>query len=56
MIAGPVDKAERDSRSVFVKNVHYTADKKEIEEHFADCGSIKTISIMKDKFSGQSKG
>lgn len=40
MIAQPLNKGERDARSVFVKNVHYTADKKEIEEHFADCGTI----------------
>jgi len=31
---------DRDSRSVFVKNVHYAANKKEIEEHFSECGEI----------------
>jgi RNA recognition motif-containing protein len=42
---------DRNTRSVFVKNVHYTADKKEIEEHFADCGEIKMITIAMNKMT-----
>lgn len=42
---------DRDSRSVFVKNVHFSAEKKEIEEHFNDCGEIKLITIKTDKMT-----
>ena len=40
---------ERNNRSVFVKNVHFAANKEEIEKHFADCGPINTITILKNK-------
>lgn len=47
---------DRDARSVFVKNVNYNADKKEIEEHFADCGEIKLITICQNKMTHQPLG
>ncbi len=40
---------ERNNRSVFVKNVHFAANKEEIEKHFADCGPINIITILKNK-------
>lgn len=42
----PETEEDRDAKSVFVKNVNYNAEKKEIEEHFADCGEIKLITIL----------
>ena len=42
---------DRDSRSVFVKNVHFSATKPEIEEHFKECGEIKLITIMTNKMT-----
>ena len=47
---------DRDASSVFVKNVHYNAEKKEIEEHFADCGEIKMITVMNNKMTQQPLG
>ena len=47
----PPSEDDRDARSVFVKNVHYSADKKEIEDHFKDCGDIKMITIMSNKMT-----
>ena len=47
---------DRDGRSVFVKNVHYSADKKEIEDHFKDCGEIKLVTIMTNKMTHQPLG
>ena len=47
---------DRNARSVFVKNVHFSADKKEIEEHFADCGEIKMITILTNKMTHQPLG
>ena len=34
VIAPQLSEEDRDARSVFVKNVHYSADKSEITEHF----------------------
>ena len=43
--------AEKDERSVFVKNIHFTCTKLEIEEHFNECGTINLVTILKDKFT-----
>jgi polyadenylate-binding protein 2 len=51
MTAAQASEEDRDSRSVFVKNVHYSADKKEIEEHFKECGEIKLITILNNKMT-----
>ena len=53
MIANAETEDERDKRSVFVRNVHYSATQKEIEEHFVDCGEIKTVTIIKNKTTKQ---
>ena len=50
----PID--DTDDRSVFVKNVDFQTDEAEIREHFKDCGEIKRVTILKDKFSGNPKG
>ena len=48
---------DRDKRSVFVKNVHFSADKKEIEKFFADSDCcVNNITILQDKFTRQPKG
>jgi RNA recognition motif-containing protein len=51
-----IDADDADERSVFVKNVDYSADPNEVKEHFAECGEIKRITIPVDKFSNQPKG
>jgi RNA recognition motif-containing protein len=50
-VAAPLPDEDRDSRSVFVKNVHYAAEKSEIEEHFRDSGEINMITICSNKIS-----
>lgn len=47
---------ERNNRSVFVKNVHFAANQEEIEKHFADCGPINTVTILKNKVTRQPQG
>ena len=47
---------DRDARSVFVKNVHFAADKSEIEEHFRDSGEINLITICCNKMTHQPLG
>jgi RNA recognition motif-containing protein len=48
--------SERKSRSVYVKNVEYDTNPKELEEHFKDCGEISRITIFVDKYTGMAKG
>ncbi|KRX03145.1 hypothetical protein PPERSA_10226 [Pseudocohnilembus persalinus] len=48
--------AKIDARSVYVANVDYNCKDDDIIEHFKDCGDIKRITILKDKFSHQPKG
>ena len=47
---------DADERSIFVKNVDYSADPAELKEHFGECGEVKRITIPVDKFSNQPKG
>ncbi|XP_071488326.1 polyadenylate-binding protein 2-B-like [Diadema setosum] len=50
------EKAEVDSRSVYVGNVDYSATAEELEQHFHGCGSINRVTILCDKFTGHPKG
>ena len=45
-----------DERSIFVKNVHFSATVDDLKEHFSDCGEINRVTIPVDKMSGKSKG
>ncbi|XP_076449721.1 polyadenylate-binding protein 2-like [Babylonia areolata] len=50
------EKIEADSRSIYVGNVDYGATTEELQQHFHNCGSIKRVTIMVNKFNGQPKG
>merc|ERR1712212_1259267 len=50
------DKADTDSRSVYVGNVDYAATATDLEQHFHGCGSVNRVTILCDRFSGQPKG
>ena len=39
---------DRDERSVFVKNVDYSADEASLREHFDCCGKISSVHIRKN--------
>ncbi|EDQ91640.1 uncharacterized protein MONBRDRAFT_3176, partial [Monosiga brevicollis MX1] len=47
---------EVDARSIYVGNVEYAATEEEIQALFKDCGVVKRIKIMRDKFTGHPKG
>ena len=51
MNKGGINEDERDTRSIFVKNVHFRAEKSEIEEEFKACGKVNAITILHDKVS-----
>ena len=56
MNKGGITQNERDERSVFVKNVHFSAQKSDIEEEFKSCGKVNHITIRYDKASGKPLG
>lgn len=41
---------------VYVGNFPYTFDEKKLEELFSSYGEIEEVNVIKDKFSGRSKG
>ncbi|TCD71339.1 hypothetical protein EIP91_011110 [Steccherinum ochraceum] len=50
------DRAQADSRSVFIGNVDYGSTPEEIQQHFQACGTINRVTILCDKFTGHPKG
>lgn len=54
MFIDPGDDA--DERSVFVKNVDYSAEPAELVDHFKECGDVKRVTILYDKVTQQPKG
>jgi len=41
---------EADSRSIYVGSVDYSATPEELQEHFAECGTVNRVTILCDKF------
>lgn len=50
------EKKEIDDRSVYVGNVDYGATSAELEAHFRGCGSVKRVTILRNKSDGRPKG
>lgn len=42
---------DADERSVFVKNVDYSAEPAELKDHFKECGEVKRVTIPVDKLT-----
>ncbi|GIL67251.1 hypothetical protein Vafri_20683 [Volvox africanus] len=53
--AADLEKAEIDSRSIYVGNVDYGCTPEELQQHFAQCGTVNRVTILTDKF-GNPKG
>lgn len=45
-----------DERSVFVRNVDFSADDAQLTEHFKECGEIIRVTIKKDPNTQRSLG
>uniref|UniRef100_A0A0K0DKI0 RRM domain-containing protein n=1 Tax=Angiostrongylus cantonensis TaxID=6313 RepID=A0A0K0DKI0_ANGCA len=56
VILSPEEKAEADSRSVYIGNVDYSVTAEELEKHFHGCGSVARVTILCDKYTGHPKG
>jgi RNA recognition motif-containing protein len=48
---GKEDMDDADERSVFVKNVDYSAEPAELKDHFKECGEVKRVTIPVDKLT-----
>ena len=45
-----------DDRSIFVKNVHFSATVEDLKQHFSDCGEINRVTIPVEKMTNKPKG
>lgn len=45
-----------ESKRLFVGNLPYSSNRKELEELFSDCGPVKASLIIIDRQTGRSKG
>jgi len=55
-VGQPAVQDDPDERSVWVKNVDFSADDAQLTEHFKDCGEIVRVTIKKHPNTGQSLG
>ena len=42
--------------NIYVGNLPYAITEEELNDAFSEFGDVSSVSIIKDKFSGQSKG
>jgi len=42
--------------NIYVGNLPYSITEEDLKDAFAEFGEVSSVSIIKDKFSGQSKG
>ena len=42
--------------NIYVGNLAYSVTEEILRESFEQYGAVRTVNVMKDKFSGQSKG
>merc|ERR1711865_857973 len=53
---GNAEQAEIDARSLYVGQCDYNATPEELQAHFQSCGTINRVTIICDKWTGNSKG
>ena len=49
-------KMERDSRSVYVSNLHFRATEEDVRKVFEEVGTVVSVTILKDHQTGRLKG
>ena len=42
--------------NIYVGNLHYSVTEDDLKDVFSEFGEVSSVNIIKDKFSGQSKG
>merc|ERR1711998_793736 len=53
---GNAEQKEVDQRPLYVGQVDYNATPEELQAHFQSCGTINRVTIICDKWTGNSKG
>ncbi len=41
---------------LFVGNINHTATENDLQDHFASAGTVLSVNIIQDKFTGKSRG
>ncbi|MCI0744752.1 MAG: RNA-binding protein [Verrucomicrobia subdivision 3 bacterium] len=41
---------------LFVGNINHTATENDLQDHFAGAGTVVSVNIIQDKFTGKSRG
>jgi RNA recognition motif-containing protein len=49
-------KSQGDGMNIYVGNLSYDTTEEELEKAFSAFGTVASVSIVKDKFTGQSRG
>jgi len=44
------------AKKLYIGNLSYDTSEEELKEIFAEVGAVESVSIIKDKFSGRSRG
>ena len=53
---GSLADGDPDARTIFVSGLDWTVGESELQEHFGLIGQIIRITVLKDRFTGCSKG
>ena len=53
---GSLADSDPDARTIFVSGLDWTVGESELQEHFGLIGQIIRITVLKDRFTGCSKG
>ena len=53
---GPPLNGEMESMNIYVGNISRTATEQDLKDAFAAFGEVSSAAIIKDKFSGESRG
>jgi RNA recognition motif-containing protein len=56
MLVYPVVNRRRFQLNIYVGNLAYEVTEEELRDEFAAFGEVASVNIIKDKYSGQSKG
>ena len=51
-----VDRAERDARTVFVRNLDYSVDWMTLKDHMQECGPVDYVRVAKNRDTHESRG
>ena len=51
-----IDSDNPDARTIFVSGFDFRVTEKELKDHFEVCGTIVRVTVLRDRYTGVSKG